>query len=197
MSLTLLPDHAAAAVAWERIDFGGTQSSPLGGADQRVNRLGGRWKMTVTLPAMDARTADEWGAALSEGLETGVSFRVPEPGWRAGSPGTVLVNGAGQAGSSLLVDGGTVGHVIRRGKWFSILTGGRRYLHKAAATVQLGAGGAATIQLTPKLRVIPADNSPVELAIPRIEGLLEKGPGWAVNLQRIAEGITFTIREQR
>lgn len=196
MSLIILPQHAAADVTFEPIDFGGTQGGVLGGSDQRVNRLGNRWKMTAIIPPVSARLADEWGAALTEGLQNGVSFAVPEPGLPSGSPGAVLVNGAGQAGAALAVDGGTVGYVIRTGKWFSILTGGRRYLHKATAAVQLGAGGSGTIPLTPLLRAIPADNAPVELARPRIEGLLEGVPSWRITRQRIAEdGITFTIRE--
>jgi len=196
MSLTILPQHAAAEVAFELIDFGGTQGGVLGGTDQRINRLGNRWKMTAILPPMGVRLADEWGAALTDGLQNGVSFVVPEPGLPSGSPGAVLVNGAGQAGSALIVDGGTVGYVIRKGKWMSILTGGRRYLHKAAAPLRLGAGGAGSIPLTPLLRVIPADNAPVELARPRIEGLLEGVPSWKITVQRaVEEGITFTIRE--
>lgn len=196
MSVIILPQHAAADVAFEPIDFGGTLEGVLGGSDQRLNRLGNRWKMTAVIPPMSARLADEWGAALTDALHNGASFVVPEPGLPSGSPGAVLVDGAGQAGASLVVDGGTVGHVIRKGKWFSILTGGRRYLHKTTAAVRLGAGGAGTIPLVPLLRVIPADNAPVELARPRIEGLLEGVPSWRISVQRIAEeGITFTIRE--
>lgn len=198
MALTELPEFTgAAAVVWEEVDFGGTIEGQLGGADQRVNRLGNRWKMMVTLPAMTPPEADEWAAALSQGLRTGVSWALPEPGWPRSGPGPVLVNGADQTGGALVIDGGVHGTVIRRGKWFSILTGGHRYLHKAAATIQLDAAGAGTLPLTPLLRVSPADNSPVELAVPRIEGLLEKAPGWSVDRRRIVEGVSFAIREAR
>jgi hypothetical protein len=196
MSLIALPEFTgAASVEWGLIDFGTTQSSPLGGSDQRVNRLGNRWRMVVTLPAMDPISADEWAAALAEGLGNGVSWKVPEPGWPKGAPGSLLVKGAGQTGGSLEVDGGTVGRVIRRGKWFSILTGSRPYLHKATATVRIDADGEAILSFTPLLRVSPADNAPIELAAPRIEGLLEQAPGWSIDRRRIAEGVSFAIRE--
>lgn len=195
MSLTVLTGRVA-EVEFELVDFGGTLSGALGGADQRLNRLGNRWRMTVTLARLTAAEADAWAVDLARGLRTGVRMRVPEPGMPSGSPGTVLVAGAGQAGSTLSVDGGTVGHVIRKGKWLSILTGGRRYLHKVAAPLQLGTGGAGTIEIEPLLRVTPADNAVVELAVPIIEGLIEPVP-WSIDVRRIAEGVSFTIREAR
>lgn len=195
MTLTLLTGPVA-DVEFEPVDFGGTLSGALGGSDQRVNRLGNRWRMIVTLPRLTPAEADGWAVDLARGLRTGVRIRVPEPERPVTSPGAVLVNGAGQAGATLAVDGGTVGHVIRKGKWLSILTGGRRYLHKAAAAVQLGAGGAATIELEPLLRVSPADNAVVELAVPMIEGLIEP-VSWKIDARRIAEGVSFAIQEAR
>lgn len=193
MSLTLLTGPVA-EVEFEPVDFGGTIGGELGGTDQRVNRLGNRWRMLVTLPRMNPAAADAWAVDLARGLRTGVRMRVPEPGMRDGSPGAVLVAGAGQAGSVLAVDGGTVGHVIRKGKWFSVLTGGRRYLYKAAAPLRLGEGGAGSIELEPLLRRVPADNAPVELALPMIEGLIEP-VSWKIDARRIAEGVSFVIRE--
>lgn len=195
MSLTdilFTPD----GVEWEVIDFGGTLSGVVGGSDQRINRLGNRWRMIVTLASMRPVEAEAWAAVLTRGLRTGVRMRVPEPDTPTGSPGDLLVSGAGQAGTALVIDGGTRGHVIRQGKWLSVLTGGRRYLHKAAVTLQLGATGAGTLEIEPPLRVIPADNAPVEVAVPMIEGLIEP-PSWRIDARRIAEGVTFAIREAR
>lgn len=195
MSLTDLP-RVASGVEWEMVDFGGTLTGPLGGADQRVNRLGNRWRMVITLPPMRPAEAEAWAVDLARGLRTGVRMVVPEPDMPAGSPGPVQVNGAGQAGGTLSIDSGTPGHVIRKGKWFSILSAGRRYLHKVAAPLQLDGAGAGIVQLEPLLRVVPADNALVELALPMIEGLIER-PSWAIDSRRIAEGVTFAIREAR
>lgn len=198
MSVTALPlNPGPVALAWELIDFGATQQGALGGAAQRVNRLGGRWRCTITLPPMIPSQAREWAAALSRGLRTGVSWQVIQPETPTGAPGSVLVNGGSQAGNALIVDGGTPGYVAKIGQWASILTGGQRYLYQHAATTQLSGTGTGTFQLEPAMRVEPADNDPVELGAPVIEGLLIAPPGWSIDANRLVNGITFTIEESR
>jgi hypothetical protein len=197
MSVTALPNYPGPArVGWSQIDFGGTQGGVLGGASQRVNRLGNRWRMELTMPPMPPALAREWAAALVRGQRTGVSMEVREVSTPVGAPGAVLVNGAGQGGFALAVDGGTPGYVIRAGKWFSILTGGRRYLHQVSASLALSGTGTGTITLEPGLRVFPADNSPVELAIPIIEGLLVDAPSWVLDETRMVRGFSFAIEER-
>ena len=182
-----------ARVGWTLIDFGGNQGGVLGGTTQRINRLGNRWRCEIAMPPMPPALAREWAAALVSGQRQGVRMKVREASTPAGSPGAVLVAGADQIGFELDVDGGTIGHVIKGGKWFSLLTGGRRYLHQVAASVQLS--GTGTLAIEPALRVIPADNSPVELAVPQIEGLLGDVPSWVIDETRMVRGFSFTIEE--
>lgn len=197
MALVALPSTPSpAAISWELVDFGGTQQGPLGGAAQRVNRLGNRWRYTVTMPPMTMTDARIWTAALTRGLRNGVSYQVLQPDTPTGTTGTPLVNGAGQTGAAIVVDSARAGYSVAAGQWLSILTGGRRYLYMAAAYVKL-AGGAGTIQIDPPLRATPADNDPVELAAPVIEGLLSAAPGWGVDVDQVARGIAFTIEEVR
>jgi hypothetical protein len=183
------------SVGWSLVDFGGVQQGALGGAAQRVNRLGARWRCEIELPAMTPDQARIWAAALSRGLREGVSYRVRQVSTPTGSPGTVLVAGAAQAGDALAVDGGTAGYVAKAGQWCSILSGGRRFLHQIAAPVMFSGSGTATLELEPPLRRIPADNAPVELAAPVIEGLLGTPPGWTIDAGRLVRGLTFTIEE--
>lgn len=198
MTLVSLPlNPGPSALAWELVDFGSTESGPLGGAAQRVNRLGSRWRCTVTLPPMHPLLAREWAAALARGLRNGVSWRIRQVSTPTGSPGSVLVAGGSQAGDSLDVDGGTAGYVARIGQWASILTGGQRYLYQLAASTQLDGTGTGTLELEPPLRVEPADNDPVELGAPVIEGLLVAPPGWSIDANRLVNGISFTIEESR
>jgi hypothetical protein len=198
MSVTALPDYPApTALAWELIDFGNTQQGPLGGAAQRVNRLGGRWRCAVTLPPMRLADAREWAAALTRGLRNGVSWQICEPEEAPRIPGAVLVNGGTQAGNALIVDGGTAGYVAKVGQWASILTGGQRYLYQLAASTQLSGTGTGTLQLEPALRVQPADNDPVELGAPLIEGLIAAPPGWSIDANRLVNGFSFVIEESR
>lgn len=198
MSVIALPSYPGpSAVAWELIDFGNTQQGALGGAAQRVNRLGGRFRLTVTLPPMEPAIAREWAASLNRGLRLGVSWQVRQVGTPTGIPGAVLVNGGSQAGNALIVDGGAAGYVAKIGQWASILTGGQRYLYQLAATTQLSGTGTGTLQLEPALRVQPADNDPVELGAPVIEGLLDAPLGWSIDANRLVNGFSFTIEESR
>jgi hypothetical protein len=195
--ITLPSSPGPRAVSWQPIDFGQTLPGALGGADQRVNRLGNRWACTVELPPMRPEKARAWSAALVRGLQEGVSWRIRQVGTPTGSPGTVLVKGAGQGGLNLLCDGFTNGFVLYAGQWLSILTGGQRYLHQSVSTQVAGASGELTIALDFPLRVTPADNSPVELGAPMIEGLLADVPGWSLDPDRLARGFSFTIAEAR
>ena len=192
--MIILPSYPGPRqISWSLTDFGGNQLGVLGGSAQRVNRLGARWRCEVELPPMNPADARIWTAALSRGLREGVSWKIRQPETPTGSPGAVLVNGAGQAGGVLIVDGGTPGHVVKAGQWASILTGGRRYLYQIAATARLS--GSVTLQLEPLLRRVPADNDPVELGAPVIEGLLESAPGWTIDAGRLVQGFAFVIEE--
>lgn len=185
------------SVGWRMIDFGGTLAGGLGGASQRVNRLGNRWACTVELPPMTPADARAWAAALTRGLREGVSWKIRQVGTATGSPGTVLVQGAAQAGLDLVCDGFNPGYVLRAGQWLSLSTGGQRYLHQSASTQAVDATGVLTVALDAPLRVSPADNSPVELGAPVIEGLLADGPGWSLDPDRLGRGFSFTIEESR
>lgn len=168
------------------------------GVDQRVSRMGDRWAMDVQMPPMPyGDTALRWVARLSRARGDVVRMRVPQPGLDLrGRSGDVLVKGAGQAGTSLLVDGGREAYPVREGQWVSITTGGRSYLHLVAADALFDSAGEATLTLDPMLRVSPADNSPVEIEEPVIEGFLEAGQEWTVDVARHV-GLSFTIRERR
>jgi hypothetical protein len=197
MALVTLPaTPGPRSVSWSLRDPGGTLQGPLGGAAQRVNRLGARWRCEVTLPAMTPGEAREWAAALARGLRYGVVWSVRQVGTPVGLPGSPLINGADQAGDSIVVDGARAGYSVAAGQWLNISTGGRKYLYQAAAYAKL-TGGAGTIEIEPPLRAVPADNDPVTLALPVIEGLLVDAPSWAIDANRLVNGITFAIEEVR
>lgn len=197
MTLVNLPRTAPTKVAWSIVDAGTTLPGGLGGPDQRVNRLGNRWQVGVEMPPMSPDDALAWSVALTMGVEDGVSWRIWQTGTPPGSAGTVRVAGAGQAGRALALDGFYPGFALRMGMCLSILTGGQRYLYRAATALRADTGGTATAQLTSALRVQPADNDPVEIAAPVIEGLLVEGPGWSIDPDRLVRGFSFAIRETR
>lgn len=196
-SVELPASPGPASVAWEMLDFGGTLQGPLGGAAQRVNRLGNRWKATVTMPALTPVQAREWTAALVQGLRLGVLWRIRQVGTPTGGAGSPLVAGAGQAGFALDIDGMTAGYAWRAGQFISLLLSGRRYVHQLSAAGRAAGAGTAELPLEPALRVTPADNAVVEIGKPYIEGLLEDVPAWSLDVDRLARGFSFTITEAR
>ncbi|RKF23380.1 hypothetical protein D6851_02600 [Altericroceibacterium spongiae] len=177
-------------------DFGGVMQGALGGAAQRNNRLGNRWRIDVTMPAMQPIEAAEWSVMLPRAVRLGARYPIRQPGLALGSPGAVRVAGAGQAGDSLTLDGFTVGHAIRAGQWVSLVTNGQRYLYKFAENARIGVGGMAKLAIEPLLRVIPQDNDIAEITQPYIEGNLTF-EGGSFDTDALTRGFKFTIDEAR
>lgn len=197
-SVTLPSSPGPSAVRPRLVDHGATLKGPLGGASQRVNRLGNRWAFDIDMPVMSSADARIWSASLSKALRSGVLWQVRQVGLAIGSPGSPLVNGAAQTGQSLIADGFTAGYTLTAGQFFSIYDGGsQRYLHMVQADVTADGSGNATPAIEPALRKSPGDNDVIEVALPYIEGLLAESPSWSLDPDRLARGFSFTIEEVR
>ncbi|ESQ83258.1 hypothetical protein AEAC466_13480 [Asticcacaulis sp. AC466] len=179
------------------IGYGNDLTPPLGGDIQRIVRLGDRWAVEVTLAPQYREDAEIWLSRLAQGTRDSVIYDWPQREGGVGTPGTPVVNGAGQSGNSLSLDGLTPGYVIGEGQFFSVIVSGRRYLHMATAAVTVNGAGQAVVPILPLLRVTPPDNAVVEIAQPKIEGLIQKDD---VTLPMGATGIIilkFSITEQK
>lgn len=177
MTAVTLPETRAIKVDKPRLlDWGGRLVPPLGGAVQTLNRLGTRWAIDITIPMMRSEPDGRaFAAKLVQAKVNGVLMWFRQDGLDIGLPaltGTPLVNGAAQTGSTLAVKGFRPGYVVREGQFFSILTGGRHYLHMATAITVANGSGLASVPVFPMLRVSPADNAPCHFAKPMIQGSL-------------------------
>lgn len=146
---------------------------PSGGAGvtQTLQRLGSRWALNVTLPPVREGTSMlALTTAILRARSEGASYPWPQPGLTIGTPGSPVVNGAGQTGTVLVLRSGAASYQYREGQAISILTGGRRYLHIVQATITASGAGGVTLSIFPMLRVSPTDGAAVEVAAPRIEG---------------------------
>jgi len=167
MAAVPIPEFTGYARAKPRfMNFGLTQTPQggLGAVGTRLDRLGSRWALDVSLPIMPEGT--ELRAllvALVEASSLGASYSWPLSGLIVGTPGTPLVNGANQSGESLILDGMTPAYVVQKGQFFSIFTGGRRYLHMVRAAATVSGAGAVTLSIAPMMRVRPANNAAVNL----------------------------------
>lgn len=201
MAVIDLPDWPGAASATPTlVDFGGVQEGATGGAAQAIDRQGNRWAWDIAMPIMEHDDDGRlWSARLVRGQRLGVRMDVPLGAGNQGAPGlAVVVDGAGQAGTSLAVRGCNAGYVAREGYWLSIVdAAGNHYLHQMAATVMVGDAGTATLPIEPMLRHPFADGAAVHLAAPKVQGLLVGNErSWTINTARHV-GIGFTIRERK
>lgn len=177
---------------------GGIVESALGGASQIVNRPGARCRLLVTLPPMQGANARKWFASLTAALFEGGRFTIRQVGLTIGTPGSPLVNGASQVGQGLVVDAGAASYAFKAGQVVSITTGGKNYLYPIAADYVLNGSGVGTLPLSLPLRVSPADNDPVQVLAPVIEGSIElDDPHLPFDESRLATGLSFTISELR
>ena len=180
------------------LDWGGTLRPIFGGALQKLRRLGDRFALSVTMPPMlNAENGMTWVARLSAARGEGAVMPWPQPGFDPGNPGAPNVAQAGQTGTLLLVSGFSTNYAIREGQAFSIVHGGRRYLHMVAADANAGSDGAVTLSIRPMLRVSPAAGAICEFAQPMIEGFLGGDEQcWSLATARTT-GLSFSIQEVR
>ncbi|AHE55540.1 hypothetical protein [Sphingomonas sanxanigenens] len=194
-----LPTDIGGVQATPRLlDFGGFLEPSLGGEVQRLNRLGSRFALSVTLPPLESdREGRIWVSRLLRGKTEGARWEYPLLDFDPGNPGSFVVNGAGQAGKQLAVRGGTSRYAFKEGQPLSIFIGGRHYLHFVDSQVIATASGTATIMITPMLRVPPADGDALHVARPMIEGLLMGDETqWQISADRLL-AIAFEIHERR
>lgn len=177
------------------LDFGALLEPGLGGASQYVSRLGNRFELQVQYPPMTAEVARVFISRLNQAKASTLLMPFPQPGVVVGAEGAPRVNGAGQAGTFLSIDGLPAGKAVSEGWFFSLIAGGRRYLHQVSADAVATGAGAITLAIEPMLRVSAPDNAVVELATPMIEGFVQgDGVPWTIETAALY-GLSFTIRE--
>lgn len=193
-----LPDHPSPnGCDIGLMDFGATLTPPLGGPVQRINRLGSRFKISVSLPPMTEKAGRKWIVRLVQGKREGIRTELPLLGFEPGPVGTVRINGASQSGSSLIVDGATPNYAFREGQPFSIETGGKHHLYMVKTETIANATGQATLPITPPLRRPHLDNDLCHFAKPMIEGLIEGDEVmWNFALGNFV-GLSFGIAESQ
>lgn len=178
--------------------FSGNQEGVFGGEDLPIPRMGDRFAVDFATDQLQRGAASrELIAALTEATTAGAIAPLSlVNASRAYAPGGVI-DGGGQAGSTLVVRGRVPGETLARGDFFSIVHLGRRYVHMIRANTGVGGDGRAAIPIWPMLRFITLDGAQCEFAQPYIEGrLVGFDPKGAVFSRIRVEPLTFTILER-
>lgn len=171
-----------------------TQKAAFGASRKRVGRIGSHWSMSVTVPPQCAAGAGiELAVDLIQGEGQSLVLPVPEA-MDPGAPGLPMVDGDGQAGSVLAMKGLRPHHIVRKGKFFSVIHDGRRYLHWATAEIEADADGKAEVPMWPMMRIDLADDDVIEMGRPMIEGDIDGLPDLSLDELKTL-GFSFTIEE--
>lgn len=195
MAIMIPSDPGPASANPGYLDWGGVISSPLGGADQKLNRLGDRFTIDVTMNTMETdEDAAAWIAALIQGKKDGAIFPWPQNIKIDGS-GDIAVDGGGQGGTTLNVRGSSAGRKFLRGQFVSVVHDGRRYLHIITAAATANGAGKAALGVEPMIRVPYSNGALVEVDVPKIEGFTEGNrQDWSIDVARNV-GLQFRITE--
>lgn len=178
------------------VQFNTMLTPTLGGPEQRVQRMGTRFAVDITLPALNPTSARSVLAAVLKAQSLGSTVTVAWPQLSfATAIGTPLVNGASQTGSSLVIDGLTPSVTIPAGVFFSVTVSGRSYLYAVTDAVTANGSGQATLSIAPMLRASPADNAALSFATPTIEGFLpDSAASWSLEMLT-SSSFTLSIQE--
>lgn len=198
MAISLPADPAPNGATPFLRDFGGVLTPSLGGPELRINRVGTRFGLRVTMPPL---LSDEAGrlfvARLLQARFDRLLMEWPLLDFDPGTPGAPLISAAVSGGSVIAIKGLAAGYQVREGQFFSIVHGGRRYVHMFTAGATADSSGlisAATI--FPILRTSLSVNDVLELAQPMIEGNVLPGDelSWDVDTARLI-GLSFSVSE--
>lgn len=141
--------------------------SPLSNSIQVSELTGARWYATFNLPPMKKDNALEYIGFLQRLQGRVHSFSAYDPNHRlpsgtiAGS--TLLVNGASQTGTSLILDGGANSTlVLKAGDFFSV----NNELKMVTANATTDSSGDVTVNFVPSLRTSPSNDASITTTNP-------------------------------
>ena len=146
------------------------QTSPFTGSQQIQDWGGEWWEMSFEVAltkGRDGRRLSAFFTALG-GMRGWFVLRDPSMA-RPDLTQSITVAGAGQSGSALVTAGWAPETLaLEAGDFISLGTGQDLRLYQVSFDAYADAQGRATLSLTPRLRMLPADLSPVEIAEPGV-----------------------------
>jgi hypothetical protein len=163
--LTFPTTKGATSSSWQLVSAVGYLESDFTFQHQVQEQQGERWEVAMTFPPMlpaDAGAYRAFFAMLRGRLGTfllGDYTRTAPLGAMGGTP---LVNGAGQTGNTLNIDGVTNSTLVcKAGDWLQLGSGGSSRLHMVTADAISNGSGQVALTIVPQLRSSPADNAAV------------------------------------
>jgi hypothetical protein len=150
----------------------GVSTSEFTGQQQVYRHQGEFWQGSVSFRAMRRNDAALVQSFLAELRGQFGTFLYGDPDALAlgfmGAGGTILVNGAGQTGNTLNVDGMTISSTIAKaGDYFQLGTGAGARLYMFTQDLVSNGSGVGVATFEPRLRSAPADNQALIISAPK------------------------------
>lgn len=173
--------------------------SPFTYKQQVLKFQGSAWEVDVQLKAMKRDEAEEWISWFLKLDGQYGTFLLGDPngatprGSAATTPGTPLVNGAGQTGNSLNIDGcpASATGYLKAGDYIQLGLSGTAKLYKVLNDVNTNASGQATLDIYPSIHTAPGDNA--ALVVSSCRGLFRLSSNemdWSIQTN-LFYGLTF------
>jgi len=168
----------------------GMTESPFTFRQQVVRHQGERWEASIRIPPIKSDLADPWVNFLIKLRGQWGIFLLGDPlkatpsGTASTTPGTPVVNGAGQTGDELLIDGLPVSETgyLLAGDYIQLGTGASANLYRVLSDVNTNGSGEATLDVFPKVVTATTDNATVTVSNPRGRFRLSKNVSeWEIN----------------
>lgn len=173
--------------------------SPFTGEQQVYVHPGEFWMAEAELIPMHRDDAEQWAAWLTalNGMEGTFLMGVPlGETARGGASGSPTVSGAGQTGKTLVTAGWTAGAAIKAGDYIQLGSSATTRLHKVVQDATASGGGAATLEIWPRLRGAPTNGAAITISNPKGRWRLASNDrGWDLNIGRLYDGLTFSAVE--
>ena len=197
--LTLPAGIGVVSSSWRLQRVISESQSIFTGAQQSYEHPGAWWEGEITFEPMRRATAAPLQAFLAELRGKLGTFLYSDPDALSllGVGGTITVNGGGQTGNTLNVDGMTTStnNILKPGDYFQLGSGSTRTLHMATQALNSNGGGAGVLTFEPAIKISPADNSAVVISSPKgIFRLVENNSGWTSDFSSIQQ-ITIAFKE--
>lgn len=178
-------------------DFGGILSPFLGGPEQRLNRVGSRFGVKIVMPLfVNESEGRVFISRLLRARQERLVMKWPMGRFDAGSPGAPQISATIASGSAISIKGLSAGYTVKEGQFFSVIHGGRYYLHMFIGGGTADGSGNLSANIFPMLRTNLSINDSVQIAQPMIEGNVSSGDemSWEISVERYMS-LSFSVME--
>lgn len=183
MTIFTFPNITPATNTFELLANTRTYQSPLTNAVQTASRKGSLWKASLSFKNLNGDDRQEMQAFLVRLNGQQHRFTLHDHSFtrRGVGGGTLLVNGSGQSGITLLCNGASVNktNYLRAGDYISF----NNELHMVVADTSSNSSGNVTLTIAPPIRKVPSSGQIVDYATPVSGVFMLAGPAsWSTKV---------------